>query len=62
MTTCVMFNEKDEFVGLIVAEPTDWMPDGWRLEEIKPGFLLYDNKITPIAEVLDIPEVTPEVI
>ena len=62
MTTCVMFNEKNEFVGLVVAEPTDWTPDGWRLEKVEPGFLLYNNEITPVVEVLDIPEVTPEVI
>jgi hypothetical protein len=35
MTTCVLFNDKGEFVNLIVAQPTDWVEEGWRLEEVQ---------------------------
>ena len=39
MTTCVLFNDKGEFVNLIVAEPWDWVEEGWRLEEVKEGYV-----------------------
>ena len=62
MTTCVLFNDKGEFVNVIVAEPWDWVEEGWRLEEIKPGFLWHEGKIVPAAEVFGVKDVTPEVI
>ena len=62
MTTCVLFNDKGEFVNVIVAEPTDWVEEGWRLEEIKPGFLWHEGKIVSVAEVFGVKDVIPEVI
>jgi hypothetical protein len=62
MTTCVLFNDKDEFVNLIVAEPSDWVPEGWRLEEVKRGFLWHEGKIVKATTVFGIKEVDPEVI
>jgi hypothetical protein len=43
MTTCVVFNEKGEFVNVIVAEPWDWVEEGWRLEVIPEGYT-WDGK------------------
>jgi hypothetical protein len=62
MTTCVLFNDKNEFVNVIVAEPYDWVDEGWRLEEIKPGFTWDGEKIVPVTGVLTVNDVKPEVI
>lgn len=64
MTTCVLFNDKGEFVNLIVAEPTDWVEEGWRLEVVPEGYVWNGTAIVTIEEALAarIKQVTPEVI
>jgi len=60
MTTCVLFNDKGEFVNLIVAQPTDWVEEGWRLEEVPEGYV-WNGKAIVLARTMQ-NEVTPEVI
>jgi len=55
MTTCVLFNDKGEVVSVIVAEPNDWVEEGWRLEELKPGYYWNGTDIVASKDVL--PEV-----
>jgi hypothetical protein len=64
MTTCVLFNDKGEFQGMIVAEPTDWVEDGWRLEVVPEGHTWGGKSIVTDEEYLAIinKQVTPEVI
>jgi len=64
MTTCVLFNDKGEFVNLIVAEPTDWVEEGWRLEEVKPGYVWTGKAIMTVEDAIAArnKQVTPEVI
>jgi hypothetical protein len=64
MTTCVLFNDKGEFVNLIVAEPTDWVEEGWRLEEVKPGYVWTGTAVMTVEEAAAAmnKQVTPEVI
>jgi hypothetical protein len=60
MTTCVVFNEKGEYVNLIVAEPTDWKPEGWTYEVVPEGYYWDGVGIVPIKP--KDPRVTPEII
>jgi hypothetical protein len=60
MTTCALFNDKGEFVNLIVAQPTDWVEEGWRLEEVPEGYV-WNGKAIVLAGTMQ-NEVTPEVI
>ena len=64
MTTCVLFNDKGEFVNLIVAEPWDWVEEGWRLEEVKEGYVWTGTAIMTVEEARAAmnKQVTPEVI
>lgn len=64
MTTCVLFNDKGEFVNLIVAEPWDWVEEGWRLEEVKEGYVWTGKAIMTVEEAAAAmnKQVTPEVI
>jgi hypothetical protein len=60
MTVCVLFNDKGEFVNTIMAEPTDWVEEGWRLEEVPEGYF-WNGKAIVLAGTMQ-NEVTPEVI
>ena len=64
MTTCVLFNDKGEFVNTIMAEPTDWVEEGWRLEEVPEGYVWNGTAIVTIEETRAAmnKQVTPEVI
>jgi hypothetical protein len=55
-----MFNDKGEFVNTIMAEPTDWVEEGWRLEEVPEGYV-WNGKAIVLAGTMQ-NEVTPEVI
>jgi len=61
MTICVMLNEKNEVVYKLVADPTDWVPEGWRLVEIPDGYV-WNGKEAVNIETLTPIQVTPEVI
>jgi hypothetical protein len=56
----VVFNDKGEFVNLIVAEPTDWVPEGWQLKEIPEGH--FWNGAAIVLRAVVNKQVTPEVI
>jgi len=60
MAGCVLFNDKGEFVNLIVAEPTDWVPEGWQLKEIPEGH--FWNGAAIVLRAVVNKQVTPEVI
>ena len=60
MTVCVMFNEKNEAVRVCVAEPGDWVEEGWRLEVVPEGYV-WNGKAIVLAGTMK-NEVTPEVI
>jgi len=64
MTTCVLFNDKGEFVNTIMAEPTDWVEEGWRLEEVPEGYVWNGTSIVTVEEARAAmnKQVTPEVI
>ena len=64
MTTCVLFNDKGEFVNVIVANPGDWVEEGWRLEEVKEGYVWTGTAIVTAEEAAALAnkQVTPEVI
>lgn len=64
MTVCVMFNEKNEAVRICVAEPTDWVEEGWRLEVVPEGYVWDGTAIVTIEEAHAAmnKQVTPEVI
>jgi hypothetical protein len=64
MSNCVLFNDKGEFVNLIIAKPTDWVPEGWRLEEVPLGYIWNGKEILTIeaASLAMNKQVTPEVI
>jgi hypothetical protein len=64
MTTCVLFNDKGEFVNLIVAEPGDWVEEGWRLEVVPEGYVWNGTAIVTVEEAAALAnkQVTPEVI
>jgi hypothetical protein len=56
-----MLNEKNEVVYKLVADPTDWVPEGWRLVEIPDGYV-WNGKEAVNIETLTPIQVTPEVI
>jgi len=60
MTVCVMFNEKNEAVRVCIAEPGDWVEEGWRLEVVPEGYV-WNGKAIVLAGTMK-NEVTPEVI
>jgi len=62
MTTCVLFNDKGEFQGMIVAEPADWVEEGWRLEVVPEGYVWTGKSIVTVEEAAQNKQVTPEAI
>jgi hypothetical protein len=60
MTTCVLINDKGEFVNLIVAEPTDFVEEGWRLEVVPEGYF-WNGKAIVLSGTMQ-NEVIPEII
>ena len=64
MTVCVMFNEKNEAVRVCVAEPGDWVEEGWRLEVVPEGYVWNGTAIVTVEEARAAmnKQVTPEVI
>ena len=64
MTVCVMFDDKGEFVRVCVAEPWDWVEEGWRLEVIPEGYVWNGKAIISMqeaqAEMMSLNLVTPE--
>jgi len=62
MTTCVLFNDKNEAVRVCIAEPGDWVEEGWRLEEVPEGYIWNGTAIVLAPKVIGFQEVTPEVI
>jgi hypothetical protein len=55
-----MFNEKNEAVRVCIAEPGDWVEEGWRLEVVPEGYV-WNGKAIVLAGTMK-NEVTPEVI
>jgi hypothetical protein len=64
MTTCVLFNDKGEFVNVIVATPGSWIPEGYRLELVPEGYVWTGTAIMTVEEARAAmnKQVTPEVI
>ena len=64
MTVCVMFNEKNEAVRVCIAEPGDWVEEGWRLEVVPEGYVWTGTAIMTFEEARAAmnKQVTPEVI
>jgi len=64
MTTCVMFNDKNEAVRVCIAEPGDWVEEGWRLEVVPEGSVWTGTAIMTVEEARAAmnKQVTPEVI
>jgi hypothetical protein len=65
MTICVKFNEKNEAVAVCVMDLNDWVPDGWRLEEVPEGHMWDGKAIVTLKDYyanLGQNVVTPEVI
>ena len=50
MPACVMFNEKNEAVRVCVADPGDWVEEGWRLEVIPEGHTWDGKAIVTLQE------------
>jgi hypothetical protein len=59
-----MFNEKNEAVRVCVAEPGDWVEEGWRLEVVPEGYVWNGTAIVTVEEARAAmnKQVTPEVI
>jgi hypothetical protein len=59
-----MFNEKNEVVRVCVAEPGDWVEEGWRLEVVPEGYVWNGTAIVTVEEARAAmnKQVTPEVI
>jgi hypothetical protein len=65
MTICVKFNEKNEAIAVCIMEPDDWLPNGWRAEEVPEGHMWNGKSIVTLEEFytnLGKNLVTPEVI
>jgi hypothetical protein len=62
MTKCALFNAKGEFEAIIVADPHDWVEEGWRLEVVPEGYTWDGKSIVTVEEAAQNKQVTPEVI